>query len=117
MPKKKKTRFKAIISVAEPNDLHKGWIRVSENLRGEIPNATYVQVSANDKKVFCQVRGTQGRENRVEINEWYRNWLGWWGDEPPAEAQELEIQEVGFIGRIEALSSHPDDIVRVGLGS
>jgi hypothetical protein len=93
--------------------MHKGWIIVSENLRKGIPNGAYIKLMVGNKKIFCQVRGTPGKNGRVEINEWYRNELGW--TDPPDEA-ELVINQVGLLGRIRAWSSHPEDIVRVGVG-
>jgi len=106
-------KFKSLVSEAIREDVHKGWIRVSEDLRGDIPNGAYVQVIANNNKVCCQVRGTPNEIGCVRIAEWYRNVLGW--TEPPSSEIELEIKEVGLLGRINAWSLHPDDIVRVAI--
>lgn len=110
---KRVIKLKSKVHEADPGDMYKGWIRVSEDLREDIPNRVYVRVIANNRKVYCQIRGTPGKAGLVEINEWYRNALGW--TDPPNEA-ELTIEEVGLLGRISAWSSHPDDIVRVAIG-
>jgi hypothetical protein len=109
---KKVLRLKSQIFVARKDDERKGWIRVSKNLRGIISDRAYVKVKVYKRKVYCQIRGTPNREGRIEINEWYRNALGW--TDPPKEV-ELSIEEVGLLGRLHAFSSHPDDIVRVGI--
>lgn len=108
----KVVKIKSRIFEAKPDDKYKGWIRVSNDLRKDIPNRAYVKVIANNRRVYCQIRGTQRKAERVEMNEWYRNALGW--TDPPKEEVELTIKEVGFFGRIGALAHHPDDIVRVG---
>jgi len=106
--------MKVRVYKAGPDDVHKGWIRVSDelDLRKGIPNGAYVQLIANNRKVYCQIRGTPEKAGRIEMNEWYRNILGW--RDPPTEA-ELTIKEVGFFARIRALADHPDDIVRVAI--
>ncbi len=109
---KKVLQLKSQILLANKNDERKGWIRVSKNLRGIISDRAYVKVKVYKRKVYCQIRGTPKKEGRIEINEWYRNALGW--TDPPKEA-ELSIEEVGFLGRLHAFSSHPDDIVRIGI--
>lgn len=109
---KKVIRLKSQVFEADLNDVHKGWIRISDDLRNDIPNGAYVKIITDNRKVYCQIRGTPKRVARVEINEWYRNALGW--SEPPNEA-ELTIKEVGFFGRIHAWSSHPNDITRFGI--
>jgi hypothetical protein len=109
----KQIKFKCFISLSKENDVHKPWIRVSDDLRGGIHNGTYVQINANGKRAYCQIRGIQGAECRVEINEWYRNILGW--SVLPDEV-ELTIKEANIIGKIRAWKSHPDDIVRIGIG-
>ena len=106
-------KVKSQVFAANPSDVHKSWIRVSENLRGAIPSGAYVRVTANNRTVYCQILGTPGKTGRIEINEWYRNSLGW--TDPPIEA-ELTIKEVGLLGRLRAWSWHPEDIVRVGVG-
>jgi len=110
---KKVIKLKSPISLANKDDEHKGWIRVSENLRKGIRNGAYVKIEAYKRKAYCQIRGTPKKEGRIEINEWYRNALGW--TDPP-EGIELIIKEVGLSGRLHAFSSHPDDIVRIGVG-
>ena len=110
---KKVIKLKSRISLANKDDEHKGWIRVSENLRKDIPSGAYVKIKAYKRKVYCQIKGTPKKEGRIEINEWYRNALGW--TDPPKEI-ELTIKEVGLLGRLHAFSSHPDDIVRIGVG-
>ena len=114
MATKKVIKFESQVSPAEPDDVHKGWIRVSDDLRNGVPNGAYIKVIANNRKVYCQVRGTPGKARRVEINEWYRNIFGW--TDPPNEVIEFTIKEVCSFGRIRAWSLHPDDIVRVGIG-
>ena len=108
--------MKVRIYKAGPDDVYKGWIRVSDelDLRKGIPNGAYVKVSANNRKVYCQIRGTPEEAGRVEMNEWYRNALGW--TDPPNELVELTVKKVGLFGRIAAFAHHPDDIVRVGIG-
>ena len=107
--------MKVRVYIADPDDKHKGWIRVSQelDLRKGIPNGAYVKVSANNRKVYCQIRGTPEKAGRVEINEWYRNALGW--TDTPNEEIELTVKKVGF-RRIVAFAQHPDDIVRVSIG-
>ena len=107
--------MKMRIYEADLDDVHKGWIRVSQelDLRKGIANGAYVKVSANNRIVYCQIRGTPGKAGRVEINEWYRNTLGW--TDLPNEEIELTVKKVGF-RRIVAFAQHPDDIVRVGIG-
>ena len=111
---KKVIKLKSRISLANKGDEHKNWIRVSENLRKGIPNGAYVKIEAYKRKVYCQIKGTPNKEGRIEINEWYRNALGW--TDPPKRIIELTIKETGLLGRLHAFSSHPDDIVRIGIG-
>ena len=108
--------MKVRINKADRDDMHKGWIRISQelDLRKGIRNMAYVKVSANNRKVYCQIRGTPEKAGRVEMNEWYRNALGW--TDPPDEEVELTIEKVSFFRRICAFAQHPDDIVRVGIG-
>jgi len=105
--------LKSQVFPADRDDMYKGWIRLSDDLRNGIQSGTYVQLIANRRKVCCLIRGTPGKAGRIEMNEWYRNTLGW--SDPPNEA-ELTIKEVGTFRRIGAWSRHPDDIVRVGIG-
>ena len=106
--------MKVRVYIADPDDKHKAWIRVSQelDLRKGIPNGAYVKVSANNRKVYCQIRGIPEKAGRVEINEWYRNALGW--TDTPNEEIELTVKKVGF-RRIVAFAQHPDDIVRVSI--
>lgn len=108
--------MKVRIHKADRDDMHKGWIRISEelDLRNGIRNMAYVKVSANNRKVYCQIRGTPEKAGRVEINEWYRNAFGW--TDPPDEEVELTLKKVGVIWKIAAFAQHPDDIVRIGIG-
>ncbi len=111
---KKVISLKSQVSQSDLEDVHKNWIRVSEDLRDGIPNGAYAKVIANKKKIYCQSRGTPGKAGQIEINEWYRNALGW--TDPPTGKVEMTIKEVGLLGRIKAWSSHPEDIVRIGIG-
>lgn len=110
---RKQIDFKSKISNSKESDIHKPWIRVSEDLRDGIRSGSYVQIEANGRRAYCQIRGTQGEKGRVEINEWYRNILGW--PELPGEVV-LKIKEADILGKIRAWKSHPDDIVRIGIG-
>jgi hypothetical protein len=107
--------MKVRIYEAGRDEMHKGWIRISKelDLRKGIPNGAYVIVSANNRKVYCQIRGTLEKAGCVEMNEWYRNALGW--TDTPNEEIELTVKKVGF-RRIVAFAQHPDDIVRVSIG-
>jgi hypothetical protein len=110
---KKPLKLKVHILPAKEDDMHMGWVRLSDDLRGEIANGSYVQIEANKKVINCQIRGTPGKLGRLEINEWYRNKLGW--ETPPNEA-EIVVTKTGIAGRFKALMQHPDDIVRIGIG-
>ena len=92
----KQIRIKSKISFSKESDIHSPWIRVSDDLRSNIRNGAYVQINANGKRAYCQIRGTQGEISRVEINEWYRNILGW--TELPGEV-EITIKETAFSGK------------------
>jgi hypothetical protein len=107
--------IKARISPSNHDDVHKGWIRISKDLRDEfgIQYMSYVRFHANHRRVYCQIRGTPGEHGRIEINEWYRKALGW--DEFPSEEVEINIEQVSNLRRITALSYHPDDAVRIGI--
>ena len=109
----KQIKLKSRVSSSKEIDTHSPWIRVSDDLRGGIRNGTYIQINANGKKAYSQIRGIQGEKGRVEMNEWYRNILGW--DDLPGEV-ELHIKEADMLGKIRAWKSHPDDIVRIGIG-
>ncbi|MFA5056118.1 MAG: hypothetical protein WC562_08110 [Dehalococcoidia bacterium] len=107
--------IKAHIFPSTLDDMHKGWIRISDDLRDEvgIQYLSYVRFHANNRRVYCQVRGTPGKQGRIEINEWYRKALGW--DDPPLEEVEVNIEPVSIMRRITVLSYHPDDAVRIGV--
>ena len=108
--------FKSKIFSADKDEMHDGWIRISEDLRGNINSGVYVQVKANNQTIYCQVRGTPKEFGIVRMNEWYRTLLGWPGDNPPTEEIEFTIQETGLRGKMKALTTHPSDITRVSFG-
>lgn len=107
-------RIEAPLLKASREDGYKGWIRISEQLRGGIKNESYIKVRGNDKELFCQVRGTPGEVEIITMNEHYRNRLGW--DIPPSDKVSITIERANFWGKVTAISSHPDSIVRVGFG-
>jgi hypothetical protein len=104
------------IEQAKMEDLYKPWIRVSKNKRKDIPNKTYVKVRANNKTVYCQIRGTSNEDSkRIQMSEHYRELLGW--ENLPIGNIKLEITRINqFWGMIRAFLYHPDDVVRVGVG-
>ena len=103
----------APLRFATPEDQHKGWIRVSEELRGGIESGAYVKIHSGGKTVYCQVRGTPRRSRIIQMNEYYRLKFGW---QNPQDEIEISMERVGFWGKLRAIRSHPDTIVRVGFG-
>ena len=97
-------------------DIDKGWVRISEDIRKGIENRSYIKLSSNGKEIFCQVRGTPGKSGIIEINMYYREKLDLNDTQCTVK---FSIEKAAFWGKIEALSSHPDSIVRIafGLGS
>lgn len=106
--------IEAPLLLANVEDEHKGWIRISEELRGGIENESYIKVCGNGRTIFTQVRGTP-RDTKIIIrmNEYYRNKLGW--SKPPGTVR-ISIKKVRILGKMTAISSHPDSIVRIGFG-
>src|SRR4030042_1356615 len=104
----------APVKRASSEDVNKGWIRISKELRSGISSRAYVEVEANNRRIWCQVLGTPGEDGCVKMSEWYRELLGW--TDLPTENAHLKLKEVGFEGRIKAWHSHPDDVVPVGIG-
>ena|GEM_PF-1759883 len=115
LTKRKVIYLKVRICKARPDEMHKGWIRISKSMREDIQNGSYVQIIAKGGKVYCQIRGEPKTAGWVEMNEWYRNLLGW--TELPSEEVELTIKKVSPFShrRIDAWAAHPDDVVRVGI--
>ena len=105
--------IKAPLRYSPPEDQHKGWIRVSEELRGGIENGSYIEVRGKEKSVYCQIRGTPRKTGIIQMNEYYRAKFGW---ENPKKQVEITIGETGFWGKLRAIQSHPDSLVRVGFG-
>lgn len=106
-------KIKAPLLPAKREDEHKGWIRISEDLRDGISNGSYIRVCGNSKAVFCQVRGTPKETGVIRMNEYYRNMLGW--NKPPKTVRVI-IKGTRILGKMTAISSHPDSIVRMGFG-
>lgn len=111
---KRLVEVNAPLKKASSEDVNKGWIRISKGLRGGISSRAYVEVEANDRRIWCQVLGTPGEDGCVKMGEWYRELLGW--TDLPTENVRLKLREVGLRGKIEAWRSHPDDVVHVGIG-
>ena len=62
---------------AGTEDLYKPWVRVPKNKRKGIPNKKFVKVRANNKTVYCQIKGTPDEDSeRIEMSEHYRELLG-----------------------------------------
>lgn len=105
---------------AERDERNEGWVRISEKLREEIKNRTYVEIrrkGEQERAILCQVRGTPDKTGVIRMNEWYREALGW-HDLPSnfSESIELLVEPVGWRGRLTALLTHPNDTIRVGFG-
>ena len=116
MFKKKKSPIVTItapLHYSSPEDQHKGWIRVSEELRGGLDSGLYVEVLGNDKTIFCQIRGTPRKVGIIQMNEYYRLLFGW---PNPKKQVEITIKVTGFWGKLKAVQSHPDSIIRIGFG-
>lgn len=103
---------------ADKEEMHKGWVRISENERCGITNGSYVRLSYGEKSVFTQVRGTRPGENGiVKMSEWYRDFLGLKYD--PSRKVDLETTQSTVwkvFDRLRALLSHPDDVFRLSIG-
>ncbi len=98
-------------------DLYKPLIRVSKNKRkGMLNNKDYVKVRANNKTVYCQIRGTPKEDTEeIEMSEHYRELLGW--EYKPTGNVKLEITRINqTFGILRVLYYHPDDFVRFGIG-
>lgn len=104
---------RVIVKKAISQDTLKGWIRISETIRGGIPNASFSKIRANNKTIYCQIRGTSSSERVVIMNEHYRDLLG------VKNGQEIDlcVTHLKWIfGKIMALPMHPDHLVRFGFG-
>jgi hypothetical protein len=93
------------------SEIHRGWVRLSEDLRDCVRNRAYVRLVYGGCKVHCQIMGNPKEEDCLEMSEYYRDKLGL----APGEVFGIEIEEVGPCGRIRAWCAHPDDTVRVAL--
>jgi len=105
---------------AGTEDLYKPWVRVPKNKRKGIPNKEFVKVRANNKTVYCQIKGTPDEDSEtIEMSEHYRELLGW--EQIPKGNVKLEITRINPIwGIIRTYYYHPDDFVRfggIGLGA
>ena len=67
-----KVTIKATITTSKDEEIHAGYIRISENLRCGIRNGDYIKLTTNSRTIYCQVRGTPNNTNLVKISEWYR---------------------------------------------
>ena len=95
-------------------EIHKGWVRLSEDSRGDIPSERYVRLAHGRDKIHCQLRGQLGdtpERDCVEMSEYYRGKLHL----TVGRRFDIEIEEVGLWGRIIAYCHHPDDTVRAAL--
>lgn len=102
---------------AKPEDLHEPWIRVSKTKRkGIINNKDFVKVRANNKTVYCQMRGTSKEDSEeIEMSEHYRELLGW--EHVPIGNTKLEVTRINqTFGIWRIIYYHPDDFVRIGIG-
>jgi len=97
---------------ASAADIDKGWIRISHDLRRGLPERCYVRVSVGKRKVLCQIRGTPGKQGVIKVDYHYRRMLSLSIRKKNAT---LRIKRVSFLGRLGALASHPDDVVRNGI--
>jgi len=111
--KSEKITITAPVRFSSPEDQHKGWIRISEDIRGSIDSGSYVKLQGNNKTIYCQVRGTPRRRGTIQVNEYFRLKFGW---ENHPNQVEVILEKVGFWGKLKAISSHPDSIVRIGFG-
>ena len=106
------------VLLADKEEIHKGWVRISENKRRGIASGSYVKLSRGRRSVFTQVRGTPGETSIIKMSEWYRNSLGW--DDPPQGLVDLELNQKALfcelLRKLFALISHPDDSVRTSIG-
>ena len=90
------------IEQAKMEDLYKPLIRVPKNKRkGTLNNKDYVKVRANNKTVYCQIRGTPKEDaEEIEMSEHYRELLGW--EYKPTGNVKLEITRINHTGTIQA---------------
>jgi len=111
----RKVELKALgVVLARDTEIHKGWVRLSEDSRGGIPSGRYVRLAHGGRKIHCQLRGQlEGTPEKdcVEMSEYYRDKLSL----APGEVFGIEIEEVGQCGRLRALFNHPDDTVQVAM--
>lgn len=101
------------IEKSSEEDALEGWVRIPENIRGGIKNGCFVKIRANNRTIFCQVRGTPSTENVAFVNEHYRDLLG------IKAGQELDLDIAPrrwFFGKVRALTMHPQHLVRFGFG-
>lgn len=103
----------APLKFAKSLDEREGWIRISEDIRNNIPNASYVKVSNGNRTVYCLVRGTPKETGLIRMNEYYRELLGF---SSPRASITITVQRVKFWRRIDAISLHPNSVVRMSFG-
>lgn len=108
-----KVNIQAPLHFADKEDEHKGWIRISEELRGGIESGSYIRVKGNNKTIYCQVRGTPKESGKIKMNEYYRLKLGW---QDLQDKVHITVEPANFWDKLRAISSHPDSIVRIGFG-
>ena len=108
--------IEGLIVQAKPADLYKPWIRVAKNKREDIANKEFVKVRANNKTVYCQLRGTSNEDSeKIEMSEHYRELLGW--KNKPTGNVKLDITRINqFWGILRTLYYHPDDFGRFAIG-
>ena len=111
-----KTIKGVLVLEADKEEMHKGWVRISEKKRCGIKSSSYVKLSYCKKSVFTQVRGNLRGENGIlNISEWYRDFLGLKDD--PSEKVDLKLSDQRQVFYwLRALMSHPDDAIRLSIG-
>lgn len=109
-----KFTINAWVEQATKEEMLAGFLRISENLRHEIRNGDYIQLTTNNRTIYCQVRGTPNKIDTIKINEWYRELLGI--NIIPDTKIEFEIDKVSFFRILRAFQYHPDRIIRISLG-
>lgn len=101
------------IRKSSESEVLQGWIRIPEEIRGGIPNGSFVKIRANRRVVYCQLRGTSSKERIAIVNEHYRDILG----VEAGQELDLDLTPIKWIfGKLRALPMHPDHLVRFGFG-
>ena len=104
---------KIIIRKSKESEVLQGWIRIPEEIRGGIPNGSFVKIRVNKRVVYCQLSGTSSEERIAIVNEHYRDVLGI----EAGQELDLEITPVKWIfGKLRAFAMHPNHLVRFGFG-